>query len=72
MGLSCYQDDIKYFVVADVPGRLRDAKYIFNWENINALDFVIIEDGKTFKTYDTYFENQFEKVGDETICRQVK
>ncbi len=28
----CYQDDVKYFVVADVPGRLRDAENIFMWE----------------------------------------
>ncbi|CRZ35087.1 hypothetical protein DFR55_12917 [Herbinix hemicellulosilytica] len=70
--LSCYQDDVKYFVVADVPGRLRDAENIFMWENVYALDFVIIEEGKILKTYDTFFEHQIEKVEDETICRQLK
>lgn len=62
----------KYCVVADVPGRLRDAKNVFSWENVYVLDFVIIEKGKILRTYDTFFEHQIEKVEDETICRQVK
>lgn len=62
----------EYCIVTRVPGRLRDFSNIFNWENIYALDFVIIQDGKILRTYDTFYEHQIEKVEDEAVCRQVK
>ncbi|MBC3805710.1 hypothetical protein GH808_14995 [Acetobacterium fimetarium] len=61
-----------HYVVASVPGLLRDAENIFSWENIYALDFVYIEDGKLWNEYDTFHESQIEKVEDDLICQQVR
>jgi len=62
----------EYCIVTYVPGRLRDAKNIFMWENVYVLDFAFIEEGKILKMEETFFEKDIEKVEDETICRQVK
>lgn len=61
-----------YYVVASVPGSLRTADNIFSWENIYALDFVYIEEGKLWNEYDTFHESMIEKVEDELICQQVR
>lgn len=65
-------DTVDYYIVASVPGSLRTAENIFSWENIYALDFVYIEDGKLWKEYDTFHESQIEKVEDDSISRQVR
>lgn len=61
-----------YCVVMSVPGRLRDAKNVFRWENIYSLEFAFIEDGKILKMDEIFFEHHIEKVEDESICNQVK
>lgn len=62
----------KYCIVTSVPGRLRDAENVFRWENIYALEFAYVEEGRLLKSYDTFFEKDIDIVEDETICIQVK
>lgn len=62
----------KYCLVTNVPGRLRNAENVFNWENVYELEFAFIEEGKILKMAETFFEKDIEKVEDKTISQQVK